>query len=979
MIFFFHDKRSITLIALFIIILTFAAPSMAATTQLHIVKYANDRTTILSEKTLTYQEMRDTLPVQGDGTTHYYLQGPVFIDGPDEAGEQAIRWNPLEDTNVQEKDMGAVMGTDVRDLCDLVGGMANGDTLVIKASDGLTKEFAYKNVYTPPSRQGRMVITWYCSGSTFSTCTGPNPDSGYSDGMRLVFFADDSVNPWKIHAFGNYDWHESADPEYWYYYQSGDEKYPTTTGISVKYVSDILIYSTLSPQSGSSGSVGWGGGSTIAGAAPAGDTLRYGYTGSKLSTYASGTLNGSIRLLYDPNSTPVAVNNRIQDYSIPVDLPPGSNLTLARLYVYVSKSHGIQAGQGGVVPSLYTRFNQKPLRAEKVYIDTDGDEHRNVSVTYAYDVLQDLQGNGTYMVSLRNLDYDQYVFSVEGVMLLVAYEQKQGQPSQYWIGEGCDVIFSDPKKGIFPRDAATSMTFSGTVTFSKTSSADLMVIATNIDTSNATEHSVKFNNGTWNNPFDNQSGPHILRIPVTPWLNQSGSAAFVESTIRNRDADYLVNRNAILVIEQNRSAGAETESNQTTLSPDQSIFVNSSSLLNTTPLSNTTPTCTLSLHSDPEGALIFVDGTYLGKTTPLTLKMNSSDERHIRLELDGYVPAERNLSITNDTTVCEHLYTDVYSTKWRSDELVPEREITHNGGMYINSRPRPAIISLDGIQMPQRTPAVLYGLKEGTYTVRLSFQQTDSSLREKAELKFEDQEVYVYPYCIVPVDVAATTSPLQEIIIDSRELRGEPFTVNGHVNLKIIPDKINTPRFDSFITVFQNLSYVSYTLPSLLNEDHYLIIQPRQHYDLNVFVDSRPRGAEVFIDGFRTGLSTPYFFTNISDGLHRIMVSKPGYIPQERNINLLYTLVPVSTTNVSFILEEYPGGFLRVASDPPGAAITLDGRDTGEVTPLMLPSVPTGLHSVVVSGNNISKKFPDITVNAVELTNISVDLQEIQD
>ncbi len=53
-------------------------------------------------------------------------------------------------------------------------------------------------------------------------------------GMRLVFFADNSTNPGGIHAFGNYDWHESAASEYWYYYREGDEKYPTTTGSRVQ-------------------------------------------------------------------------------------------------------------------------------------------------------------------------------------------------------------------------------------------------------------------------------------------------------------------------------------------------------------------------------------------------------------------------------------------------------------------------------------------------------------------------------------------------------------------------------------------------------------------------------------------------------------------------------------------------------------------------------------------------------------------------
>jgi hypothetical protein len=66
--------------------------------------------------------------------------------------------------------------------------------------------------------------------------------------MRLLFFADNSNNPWGIHAFGNSDWKKSAAPEYWYYYQQGNEKYPTTTGLSVQSVSDILIYSRSTIQ-----------------------------------------------------------------------------------------------------------------------------------------------------------------------------------------------------------------------------------------------------------------------------------------------------------------------------------------------------------------------------------------------------------------------------------------------------------------------------------------------------------------------------------------------------------------------------------------------------------------------------------------------------------------------------------------------------------------------------------------------------------
>ena len=199
----------------------------AVSTQVHVQKYAPDGVTLLAERTVDYRWMEANLPVYGDGTTHYYHQGPVFVDDPEE------RWNPAEDMNVREKDMGAVKGTDLRDLCELAGGMDPGDRVEIRASDGFVKQFSYENVYDPPLRQGKMVITWYRADE------GYVPD--YATGMRLVFFADTSTNPWGIHAFGNWDWHESADEEYWYYYIQGGERYPTTTGLSVQTISEIAI------------------------------------------------------------------------------------------------------------------------------------------------------------------------------------------------------------------------------------------------------------------------------------------------------------------------------------------------------------------------------------------------------------------------------------------------------------------------------------------------------------------------------------------------------------------------------------------------------------------------------------------------------------------------------------------------------------------------------------------------------------------
>ncbi|MBP7332120.1 MAG: PKD domain-containing protein, partial [Firmicutes bacterium] len=244
----------ILMVTLLVMLSAVYAPpeASAATTSLTIKKLASDKRTVLEERTVTYQELEagelndgTSIQVTGDGNTRYYHQGPVFVDNPDEATQEMLRWNEAEDTNWDTKDMGALKGTNVKDLCNLVGGMVPGDTLRIKATDGLAKTFDYKNVYEYTDREGPMVVCWYKDGKY--------PDSGYSDGMRLVWFAEATYKegPTSIaglpsgdyHVFGNWDWHEAADSEYWYYYMQGTEKYPTTTGLSVQYVSELTIYS----------------------------------------------------------------------------------------------------------------------------------------------------------------------------------------------------------------------------------------------------------------------------------------------------------------------------------------------------------------------------------------------------------------------------------------------------------------------------------------------------------------------------------------------------------------------------------------------------------------------------------------------------------------------------------------------------------------------------------------------------------------
>ena len=67
-------------------------------------------------------------------TSRLWEMGPLItltrdrysLTVPIRPAKKRLRLNPAEDTNVKEKDMGAVKGTNLRDLIDLAGGMAPG-------------------------------------------------------------------------------------------------------------------------------------------------------------------------------------------------------------------------------------------------------------------------------------------------------------------------------------------------------------------------------------------------------------------------------------------------------------------------------------------------------------------------------------------------------------------------------------------------------------------------------------------------------------------------------------------------------------------------------------------------------------------------------------------------------------------------------------------------------------------------------------
>ncbi len=222
-------------VVLLAVLLCFSATTLAAepTTEVYLVKYASDSTTVLQESTVGYQWMEANLPVYGDGVTHYYHQGPVF---------EGDMWDPQETANL--KDKGAVKGTAVKDLCELVGGMVPGDEIMLASPDGYHVRFAYDNIYRPLARQGTITLCWFKgedagAGYDFGY---PGKDE-YNSAMQLIFLAG-TLNHEGKPVFGNTDMRICLPEEQYQHFYDG---LASTNGLSGKWISEIRIYSGEAP------------------------------------------------------------------------------------------------------------------------------------------------------------------------------------------------------------------------------------------------------------------------------------------------------------------------------------------------------------------------------------------------------------------------------------------------------------------------------------------------------------------------------------------------------------------------------------------------------------------------------------------------------------------------------------------------------------------------------------------------------------
>jgi serine/threonine-protein kinase len=110
-----------------------------------------------------------------------------------------------------------------------------------------------------------------------------------------------------------------------------------------------------------------------------------------------------------------------------------------------------------------------------------------------------------------------------------------------------------------------------------------------------------------------------------------------------------------------------------------------------------------------------------------------------------------------------------------------------------------------------------------------------------------------------------------------------------------------------------------------------------------IVVDSTPEGAQVQVDG-RSDPSwvTPYTITGMAPGQHTVVLSKAGFGQETRTAEV----ASASKTSVTVHLSTL-AATISVTSDPAGASIFVDSKDTLRVTPSQI-TLDKGTHTILV-------------------------------
>jgi hypothetical protein len=288
-----------------------------------------------------------------------------------------------------------------------------------------------------------------------------------------------------------------------------------------------------------------------------GELMGY-YGDDSIETFEHGTINGSIIYTLGNSSyaDPGELNRLSGDdecgYVVGYNLTLPSNATVRNARLYVYWTWGTDGSEGKDAQMNVTFGKNVDISADKKYTDRKGyDPYNYPSGTYCYNVTDYIEDGNSSMVNyttiVRNTGEGYAKFAIYGANLLVVYEDSKEPEIEYWINEGCDIIYSFDDDDITPEDATTKISFPGVINLAEVRQGTLITFVTD---GTAGGDELRFNTETWDDVYEDASQSITIdERHVTDYLNTSGNYA----QIREINEKGMVPSTALLILERGQN------------------------------------------------------------------------------------------------------------------------------------------------------------------------------------------------------------------------------------------------------------------------------------------------------------------------------------------------------------------------------------------------------------------------------------------
>lgn len=264
-------------------------------------------------------------------------------------------------------------------------------------------------------------------------------------------------------------------------------------------------------------------------------SLINGYYGDKpLTTIKHDNIKGGLNYTIGDSIYKTLASGEGVEVNFDINIPSNASIEYARMYAYWTWS------TSGENASLTMKFNSKEVTIDKSYTDRKGFGTSDYpSGVYAYNVT--LNESGRYTATVTNSGEN--TTSIQGIGLLVVYNDSKSSEIEYWINEGYDILFATAKYNTTPDNATTSSLFEGSIDKDNVT-ATLWTIAPSAD-KNANFSALYFNDKEWIGVWTylGDSNLAVDQRDVTEFLlSENNQVKFQDR------GDYMVASNAFLVL-----------------------------------------------------------------------------------------------------------------------------------------------------------------------------------------------------------------------------------------------------------------------------------------------------------------------------------------------------------------------------------------------------------------------------------------------